>query len=85
VCDPFFDLEPPPKPRQERDWLTPEEFRFLLDAAARPGRNLPGLAEHDRLALLALVTTGLRRSELCALEWRDLELDGRKRCSNQPR
>jgi len=45
----------------------------------RPERNLPGLAERDRLTLLALVTTGLRRSELCALEWRDLELDGRKR------
>jgi len=28
--------------------------------------------------LLGLVTTGLRRSELCALDWRDLELDGRK-------
>jgi integrase len=28
--------------------------------------------------LLALVTTGLRRSELCALEWRDLELSGRE-------
>jgi integrase/recombinase XerC len=79
LSDPFLDLEPPPKPRQERDWLTPEEFRRLLNAASHPQRNLPGLAERDRLALLALVTTGLRRSELCALEWRDLDLDGRKR------
>ena len=77
--DPFLDLDPPPKPRQERDWLTREEFRRLLDAASRPERNLPGLIERDCLALLALVTTGLRRSELCALEWRDLELDGRRR------
>jgi integrase/recombinase XerC len=77
--DPFLDLDPPPKPRQERDWLTREEFGRLLDAAGHPERNLPGLIERDRLALLALVTTGLRRSELCALEWRDLELDGRKR------
>src|SRR5215211_7103938 len=77
--DPFLDLDPPPKPRQERDWLTREEFLRLLDAAARPERNLPGLIARDRLALLALVTTGLRRSELCSLEWRDLELDGRKR------
>ncbi len=45
----------------------------------RPARaNLPGLAERDRLALLALVTTGLRRSELCSLDWRDLELNGGK-------
>jgi integrase/recombinase XerC len=79
VRDPFLDLEPPPKPRQERNWLTPQEFRRLLDAAGRPERNLPGLVERDRLALLALVTTGLRRSELCALQWRDLELQGRKR------
>jgi integrase/recombinase XerC len=78
VPDPFLDLDAPPKPRQERDWLTPEEFRRLLDAAGRPERNLPGLAERDRLVLLALVTTGLRRSELCALEWRDLELGGRE-------
>jgi Phage integrase family len=74
VRDPFVDLEPP----QERDWLTPEEFRLLLDAAGRPERNLPGLAERDRLTLLALVTTGLRRSELCSLEWRDVEFNGRK-------
>jgi len=26
VPDPFVDLEPPQKPRQERDWLTREEF-----------------------------------------------------------
>ena len=77
--NPFRDLDPPPKPRQERDWLTREEFRRLLDAAGKPERNLPGLAERDQLVLIALVTTGLRRSELCALEWRDLELDGRKR------
>jgi hypothetical protein len=39
VPDPFLDLDAPPKPRQERDWLTPEEFRRLLDAAGRPERN----------------------------------------------
>jgi site-specific recombinase XerD len=75
VPDPFLDLEPPPKPRQDRDWLTPDEFQRLLDAAGRPERNLPGLVERDRLALLTLVTTGLRRSELVALDWRDLDLD----------
>ncbi|MGH3031854.1 MAG: tyrosine-type recombinase/integrase [Gaiellaceae bacterium] len=44
-----------------------------------PTGKVGHLAERDQLVLLALVTTGLRRSELCALEWRDLELDGRKR------
>src|SRR5581483_8201421 len=78
VPDPFLDLEPPPKPRQERDWLTPEEFHLVLEAAEHPERNLPGLVERDRLALFTLVMTGLRRSELCTLDWRDLELDGPK-------
>ncbi|MEZ5098993.1 MAG: tyrosine-type recombinase/integrase [Thermoleophilia bacterium] len=77
VPDPFAELEAPPKPRQERDWLTREEFARLLAAAARPERNLPGLAERDVLALRLLVTTGLRRSELCALTWRDVDLDNR--------
>jgi site-specific recombinase XerD len=78
VPDPFLDLEPPPRPRQEREWLTPEEFQRLLAAAESPRRRLPGLAERDRLVLLALGLTGLRRSELVALDWRDLSLDGPK-------
>ena len=65
VPDPFLDLDPPPKPRQERDWLTREEFRRLLDAAgtsrtepawprrARPAR--PAHARHDRTTPLRAV------------------------------
>ena len=75
VPDPFLELEAPPKPRQEADWLTPEEFARMLDAASRPTRALPGLIERDRLVLLTLVGTGLRRSELIALNWADLDLD----------
>jgi site-specific recombinase XerD len=73
--DPFLDLDSPRKPRQEADWLTPEEFGQLLAAAENPDRRIPGLAERDRLVLVALVTTGLRRSELVALDWRDVVLD----------
>lgn len=73
--DPFLGLEAPPKPSQQSDWLTPEEFERLLAGAASPRRNRPGLAARDRLVLLTLVTTGLRRSELIALDWRDLALD----------
>jgi hypothetical protein len=46
------DTDALPKPRQERDWLTPDEFRRLLDALGRPERNLAGLAERDRLKAL---------------------------------
>ena len=75
VPDPFLDLEPPGKPQQEADWLTRDEFSQLLDAANSPLRRRPGLAERDRLVLLTLVSTGLRRSELLALDWADLHLD----------
>ena len=50
----------------------------MLDAAGRPRRRLPGLGERDRLVLLTLGITGLRRSELIALDWRDLSLEGSK-------
>ena len=34
------------------------------------------MAQRDRLVLLALVATALRRSELIALDWGDLDLEG---------
>ncbi len=74
--DPFLDLEAPPKPQQERDWLTQEEFAALLHAAEYPQRRRAGLVQRDRLVLMALVLTGLRRSELIAVRWRDVSLEG---------
>jgi site-specific recombinase XerD len=41
--DPFVDLDPPPKPRQTADWLSPDEFAAMLAAAAAPRRQLEGL------------------------------------------
>ncbi len=76
VPDPFLELAAPKKPQQEADWLTAEEFARLLAAARSPLRPRRGLAERDRLVLLSLVATGLRRSELIALDWADLELEG---------
>jgi integrase/recombinase XerC len=76
VPDPFLELEAPGKPLQAADWLTPAEFDRLLGAAAAPARAYRGLAERDRLVLLTLVVTGLRRSELIALDWGDLNLEG---------
>ena len=74
--DPFSELQAPPKPRQEAEWLTREEFARMLDAAENPKRAHPGIAERDRLVLLTLAMTGLRRSELIALDWSDVTLDG---------
>jgi integrase len=73
--DPFSELQAPPKPRQEAEWLTREEFARMLHAAANPKRARPGIAERDRLVLLTLAMTGLRRSELIALNWSDVTLD----------
>jgi hypothetical protein len=47
----------------------------MLHAATNPKRARPGIAERDRLVLLTLAMTGLRRSELIALDWSDVTLD----------
>jgi integrase/recombinase XerC len=76
VPNPFEDLEAPGKPQQVADWLTPAEFGRLMAAAGEPTRLYRGLVERDRLVLLALVLAGLRRSELIALDWGDVDLEG---------
>lgn len=47
-----------------RTWVEPEQLPALLDAA--PKRH--------RAVVATLVATGLRVGELCALDWRDLDL-----------
>jgi integrase len=82
--DPFMELQAPPKSRGEAEWLTREEFARLLEAAERPERRRPGLVERDRLVPLTLAMTGLRRSELIALDWADVHSaarDRQTRCS----
>jgi site-specific recombinase XerD len=73
--DPFLELPAPAKPRHTSTWLTREESARLLAGAECPRRNRPGLIQRDRLVLLALVITGLRRSELIAVRWVDVTLD----------
>lgn len=73
--DPFLELAPPAKPQQERDWLTREEFAVMLAATEHPGKHRPGIVRRDRLVLMALVLTGLRRAKLIKVQWRDLYLE----------
>lgn len=50
----------------------------MLHAAEQPRRRRPGIAQRDRLVLMALVLTSLRRSELIAVRWLDVNLEGER-------
>lgn len=73
--------EPPPLPHRERQILTTDQVRTLIDGTAGyrlpPGVTGPVLPP-DRLHALwvLLVTTGLREAEALGLTWAAVDLDG---------
>jgi len=61
--NPAWDIENIPEEHKEMDYLTPEEVRLLLKHAREPFRTL----------LLVAIFTGMRRSEILALQWGDVD------------
>lgn len=62
------------------DVLDRHELARLLQAPDREDlweRDFPGRRERDRLILALFAYAGLRRSELIALDWDDIDLDRR--------
>jgi integrase len=64
--------------RSRASRISSPPFARLLAAAEHPRRCRKGLTERDRLVLLALVQTSLRRSELIALDWGDVDLESER-------
>lgn len=67
--DPSQDVKPPAFEHKEMQVLDAQQCREFLKAA-----------EGDRLHALYLlaVTTGMRISELCGLQWQDVDFDGKR-------
>jgi integrase len=65
VANPVTAADPPTEPATHLTVPNPEDVRRLLDAA---GTTLG-------CALRFAATTGVRRGELCALQWPDIDLD----------
>ena len=66
--DPAAGIERPRKRKPAKRGVSPDEYRRLLDVAE---------SWEDRLILLVLGLTGVRRSEFHQLRWRDIDLDQR--------
>lgn len=75
--NPFDGLTTPPRYWQQ-ETLTREEFLELLDGAGTRQHFVPGAVEHDMLVLMTILLTGMSCSELIALRWHDVDLDGRR-------
>jgi integrase len=61
--DPLIGLKRLPKPRMEREFLDLREIQALLGAATPPNDTILHIA----------IYTGLRRGELFALQWGDVD------------
>lgn len=71
ATNPAAELKTPEVDRVEADYLTPEQSRLLL-------ANLDGLRYGSAIRLL--LSTGMRRGEVAALKWTDVDLaNGRLR------
>lgn len=67
--NPVDKVHRPRKKTKVQPCPSPAEVSALLNATKRPT---------ERAALLALATSGLRRSELLSLDWRAVDLPGRR-------
>ena len=64
--NPAEAVDPPRPDYRELQVLTPDEASQLLDAVARSKLYIP---------VLLAVTTGMRRGEILALRWKDIDLE----------